>query len=85
MAQSSCVRDVEEPPDRKGVLFCPSCGHESPVDGDWVVRERVTSLVYRCPECENQITERECHHPIYPAVRLWSRWVRAVATTFFLY
>lgn len=45
--------------DQKGMLFCPVCGHESLIDGDWVVHERVTSLVYCCPECENRITERE--------------------------
>lgn len=41
--------------DRKAVLVCPTCGHESPVDGDWAVTERDVGAdrrrVYECPEC----------------------------------
>jgi len=41
------------PPDgiRKDVLFCPSCGHESPVEGDWLVTGDGQRL--RCPECRH--------------------------------
>ena len=45
-------------PGRKSVLFCPSCGHESPVDGDWQVQARGETLAYTCPTCTEDITER---------------------------
>ncbi|WP_340098363.1 hypothetical protein [Salinibaculum salinum] len=43
---------------QKSVLFCPTCEHESPVDGDWQVRARGETLVYGCPTCGESITER---------------------------
>lgn len=46
---------------RKAVLYCPACGHDSPVGGDWRV-ERDDSdpeqVVYRCPDCGAAITNR---------------------------
>jgi predicted RNA-binding Zn-ribbon protein involved in translation (DUF1610 family) len=39
-------------------LFCPACGHESPLDGDWLVRERAAGVAYECPECETEIADR---------------------------
>ncbi len=48
-----------DPPLRKATLFCPSCDHESPVDGDWRVSERAGGIEYRCPNCEARITERD--------------------------
>ena len=45
-------------PERKSVLFCPDCGHESPVDGDWQVQARGETLAYSCPTCSEVITER---------------------------
>jgi hypothetical protein len=41
--------DVDGPPGRNSVLFCPACEHASPVDGDWVLRERATGVEFRCP------------------------------------
>jgi len=43
----------------KSVLFCPSCGHESPLDGDWAVDADGDSDTYRCPECRAVISDRE--------------------------
>jgi DNA-directed RNA polymerase subunit RPC12/RpoP len=80
MTRPAPVTDVDGPPDRKSVLFCPSCDHASPVDGDWVVRERTTGLEYRCPDCDARITERERERGPdrrpNPTVRLWSTWLR---------
>lgn len=80
MCRPAPVTDVDGPPDRKSVLFCPSCDHASPVDDDWVVRERATTLEYRCPDCGARITERNREHEYdrrtNPAVRLWSTWLR---------
>jgi predicted RNA-binding Zn-ribbon protein involved in translation (DUF1610 family) len=50
----------------KTVLFCPECGHESPVAGDWLVREEPSGTVFDCPICGTTITTRSrdrkvCH------------------------
>lgn len=48
--------------ERKGLLICPHCDHESTFDGDWrqVVRrtEQGRRLAYECPDCDNDITYR---------------------------
>ena len=36
---------------RKGVLFCPECGHESEPEGDWLRDESVDGTRYACPTC----------------------------------
>lgn len=53
---------------RIGVLSCPTCGHESPVDGDWTEvpsDEGVDlgdatlgedSVEIRCPDCFEHLT-----------------------------
>ena len=46
------------PPPRKATLYCPECGHESRVDGDWKVRVHGECSDYDCPECEMTITSR---------------------------
>lgn len=69
--------DPDGPPDRKSVLFCPACDHQSPIEGDWTVRERATSIEYRCPDCEARITEREREQP--PIARAWFALVRAAS------
>lgn len=43
---------------QKGVLFCPSCGHESAVNGDWVVDGTDDGRTYRCPECQTVLGSR---------------------------
>ena len=35
----------------KAVLFCPNCGHESAVDGDWQQVLGEETVLLRCPEC----------------------------------
>jgi len=53
-SQSSSARA----PRRKSVLFCPDCGHESRVDGDWQVQTRDDRHVYGCPACDAVVSER---------------------------
>lgn len=43
---------------RKSTLFCQDCGHESPVDGDWVVQTQSDHRLYVCPECQHVLTTR---------------------------
>lgn len=88
MSRSAPTTDLDGPPDRKGVLFCPACEHASTADadGDWAVREHARSLEYRCPDCGARITERtherererghEQERSTYPVARLWSAWLR---------
>ncbi|WP_049893699.1 hypothetical protein [Halogranum rubrum] len=48
----------------KMVLICPTCGHESPLGGDWRIDTRHDSTddlaesVYVCPECTSDVTRR---------------------------
>lgn len=39
----------------KATLICPTCGHESPADGDWAITETmndgVRCVIYECPVC----------------------------------
>lgn len=46
-----------QPPD-KLTLFCPACGHESRITGDWLVHVHPDSLVYECPACDTVIDSR---------------------------
>ena len=49
------------PPDPgppKATLYCPSCGHESPATGDWLVRDRDGRTVAVCPVCRETIAAR---------------------------
>lgn len=45
---------------QKTVLFCPDCGHESLVDGDWVATDDYVARTryVRCPECSATVTDR---------------------------
>jgi predicted RNA-binding Zn-ribbon protein involved in translation (DUF1610 family) len=43
---------------RKTVLFCPACGHESPLTGDWTVDFDGTTDTYRCPDCQTVVSSR---------------------------
>jgi transcription elongation factor Elf1 len=42
----------------KTTLFCPNCGHKSPITGDWTVRTVETCQILECPACETTITSR---------------------------
>jgi len=46
------------PSDRKAVLICPRCGHESPVRGDWLLVAADDHVRVCCPDCRAQLTER---------------------------
>ena len=46
-----------QPPD-KVMLYCPECGHESRINGDWLIHVLADSLVYECPTCGAVIDSR---------------------------
>lgn len=52
--------NTARPPDsrRKDVLFCPDCGHESPLGGDWLVDDTRDGRQLCCPECHHILVER---------------------------
>lgn len=52
----SCDRPRYE--HRKGVLFCPECGHASAVGGDWRLDRTPSRDVVRCPECGTDVDSR---------------------------
>lgn len=59
MSSMIARRSPEEPEQtqtrHKGTLICPTCGHESPADGDWAITETVNDdvrhIAYECPVC----------------------------------
>lgn len=51
-------------PDRKAVLFCRECGHESPLQGDWRTEEESGVVAYVCPSCGTTIVEQSGPRPI---------------------
>lgn len=58
--------DASARTDRKAVLVCDACGHESPVDGDWLVRERSRRgerkrRLHECPRCDAVVSDQ----PVY--------------------
>jgi predicted RNA-binding Zn-ribbon protein involved in translation (DUF1610 family) len=49
---------TERQPINKAMLYCPDCGHESRINGDWIIDVRADSLTYECPNCEAVIDSR---------------------------
>jgi predicted RNA-binding Zn-ribbon protein involved in translation (DUF1610 family) len=45
-------------PRSKATLFCPDCGHESHVGGDWRVETAGGRTTTACPECGARIDDR---------------------------
>ncbi len=76
--QSAQPSSSSRAPGSKSVLFCPDCGHESSVDGDWRVQETGRGAAYRCPECGATVTVRrsegvDTHYNPIPSPRFTSR------------
>ncbi|WP_312907016.1 hypothetical protein [Natronosalvus caseinilyticus] len=51
-----------EPPDRstprKSMLICFACGHESPLEANWIRRVHDDTTDIECPACGTTITSR---------------------------
>ena len=69
---------------RKAVLFCPTCDHENPVDGDWEVHEdhEAGTCQLACPVCGTPVVTRSLsqeHEDTEPAlaVELFQRTVQS--------
>ncbi|QLK25694.1 hypothetical protein HYG81_16670 [Natrinema zhouii] len=51
--------DSHPPPeDRKTMLFCPDCGHESPITGDWNTRTTGDERLLVCTVCGSVVDRR---------------------------
>jgi len=42
----------------KTVLFCPTCEHASPIDGDWIRDDSVQRDRLLCPRCGTDIVDQ---------------------------
>lgn len=66
---------------RKTTLFCPDCGHASPVDGDWRVHTASGRQRLRCPECRTVVDDRhaaaETETPVQRCVDALDHYVSA--------
>ncbi|NHN41697.1 hypothetical protein G9C85_08630 [Halorubellus sp. JP-L1] len=54
-------RDSDDPPPAtppKATLFCPDCGRDAPVEGDWEQRQRPYGVAVHCPRCDARLTLR---------------------------
>lgn len=48
----------EPQPIDKATLYCSECGHDSHINGDWIIHVLTDSLTYECPNCESAIDSR---------------------------
>jgi predicted RNA-binding Zn-ribbon protein involved in translation (DUF1610 family) len=58
VGMSPSVPPSERQPPDKATLYCPECGHESRINGDWVIHVRAESVTYECPNCDAVIDSR---------------------------
>lgn len=42
----------------KATLFCATCEHASPIDGDWIMDDSVHSDRLLCPRCGTVVIDR---------------------------
>lgn len=49
---------AERQPHDEATLYCPDCGRENRINGDWVIDVLASSLTYECPDCEAVIDSR---------------------------
>ncbi|WP_142986333.1 hypothetical protein [Halorubrum cibi] len=48
----------------KAVLFCPDCGHESGLSGDWIVNKGPERTTHTCPVCDATVEDRRRPKPM---------------------
>jgi predicted RNA-binding Zn-ribbon protein involved in translation (DUF1610 family) len=58
MEMTPSISTTERQPADKATLYCPACGHESHINGDWIIHVLADSLTYECPNCEAVIDSR---------------------------
>lgn len=59
MTSPSTHDDSAPPPEeQKTVLFCPDCGHRSPITGDWNVTTIDDERLLVCADCGSVVDRR---------------------------
>lgn len=58
MKMPPSIHTREQQPAHKATLFCPDCGHESRINGDWLIQVHTASTSYECPACGTIIDTR---------------------------
>lgn len=61
---TAATSTAERQPAEKATLFCPDCGHDSCINGDWIIHVLADSLAYECPHCETIIDSRRRQHAL---------------------
>jgi DNA-directed RNA polymerase subunit RPC12/RpoP len=49
----------ERQPSDTATLSCSDCGHESRINGEWLIHILDDSLTYECPQCGTAINSRQ--------------------------
>ncbi len=55
LSMNPSTQAVEQPPPRKTMLYCFNCGHESTVDGDWVIQKYDNCTDYGAPNAKQRL------------------------------
>jgi predicted RNA-binding Zn-ribbon protein involved in translation (DUF1610 family) len=50
---------TERKPADEATLYCPECGHESRINGDWTIHVLVESTTYECPDCATTVNSNQ--------------------------
>lgn len=59
MRMTSSNEALERQPSLTATLYCPSCTHESRINGGWILHVRTDTLEYECPNCGTRIGSRQ--------------------------
>jgi len=61
---TTSIRSTDaRPPGLKAVLFCPECGYDSPVTGNWLEITAGDERVLVCPACGAVVDHRTRPRP----------------------
>lgn len=58
------IPSSERLPTDKPTLYCPVCGHESCINGDWTISVLADSTTYSCPDCGKTIDSRRSRNAL---------------------
>ncbi len=57
----------ERQPPHRATLCCPTCNHESRINGEWIIHIHSDHLNYECPECGETIESRPDGPDVIPS------------------
>ncbi len=55
-----CKNSTQDPEQQyiKTTLFCPTCEHASPIEGDWIMDDAVHHERLLCPRCGDVVVDQ---------------------------